>query len=46
MMSTLNEYFHVDGSIPLFNSANNIYTMNIYNSLNKESFLKKENSQI
>ena len=41
MMSTLNEYFHVDGSIPLFNGANNIYTMNIYNSLNKESFLKK-----
>ena len=41
MTSILNEYFHVDGSIPLFNSANNIYTMNIYNSLNKDSYLRK-----
>ena len=41
MTSILNEYFHLDGSLPLFNGANNIYTMNIYNSLNKESYLKK-----
>tara|TARA_Y200000002_G_scaffold383211_1_gene404060 strand:+ start:1344 stop:2876 length:1533 start_codon:yes stop_codon:yes gene_type:complete len=41
MTSILNEYFHVDGSIPLFNSANNIYTKNIYNSLNKDSYLRK-----
>ena len=25
----------------LFNGTNNIYTMNIYNSLNKDSYLKK-----
>ena len=41
MTSVLNEYFHKDGSIPLFNGSNNIYTKEIYNSLNKESFLKK-----
>ena len=41
MTSVLNEYFHEDGSIPLFNGSNNIYTKEIYNSLNKESFLKK-----
>ena len=41
MTSILNEYFHKDGSIPLFNGSNNIYTKEIYNSLNKESFLKK-----
>ena len=41
MTSILNEYFHVDGSLPLFNGTNNIYTMNIYRSLNKESYLKK-----
>ena len=41
MTSILNEYFHSDGSLPLFNGANNIYTMNIYNSLNKERYLKK-----
>ena len=41
MTSILNEYFHLDGSLPLFNGTNNIYTINIYNSLNKESYLKK-----
>ena len=41
MTSILNEYFHVDGSLPLFNGTNNIYTTNIYKSLNKESYLKK-----
>ena len=29
--------------LPLFNGSNNIYTMNIYNSINKENYLKKEN---
>ena len=41
MTSILNEYFHNDGSIPLFNGSNNIYTKKIYNSLNKDHFLKK-----
>ena len=41
MTSVLNEYFHKDGSIPLFNGSNNIYTKEIYNSLNKENFFKK-----
>ena len=41
MTSILNEYFHKDGSIPLFNGSNNIYTKEIFNSLNKENFLKK-----
>ncbi len=41
MTSILNEYFHVDGSLPLFNGTNNIYTKNIYKSLNKEYSLKK-----
>ena len=41
MTSILNEYFHVDGSLPLFNGTNNIYTKDIYKSLNKESYLKK-----
>ncbi len=40
MTSILNEYFHVDGSIPLFNGANNIYKKLIYDSLNKEEYLK------
>ena len=26
MTSILNQYFHCDGSIPLFNGSNNIYT--------------------
>ena len=41
MTSILNEYFHVDGTIPLFNGSNNIYTKSIYESLNKENYLKK-----
>ncbi len=41
MTSILNEYFHLDGSLALFNGTNNIYTNNIYKSLNKESYLKK-----
>ncbi len=41
MTSILKEYFHVDGTIPLFNGSNNIYTRSIYNSLNKENYLKK-----
>ncbi len=40
MNSTLNEYFHSDGTIPLFNGSNNNYTKNINNSLNKDIFLK------
>ena len=40
MTSVLNQYFHMDGSIPLFNGANNNYTKLIYNSLNKEEYLK------
>ena len=40
MKSLLNEYFHFDGSIPLFNGANNNYTKTIYESLNKEEFFK------
>ncbi len=41
MTSILNEYFHNDGSMPLFNGSNNIYTKRIYNSINKENYLKK-----
>ncbi len=41
MTSVLNEYFHKDGSIPLFNGSNNIYTKEIFNSLIKQNFLKK-----
>ena len=41
MTSILNEYFHFDGTIPLFNGSNNIYTKQIYDSLNKENYLKK-----
>ena len=41
MTSLLNEYFHYDGTLPLFNGSNNIYTRSIYNSLNKENYLKK-----
>ncbi len=39
MTSILNEYFHLDGSIPLFNGANNNYTKIIYSSLNKDDYL-------
>ena len=41
MTSILNEYFHCDGSLPLFNGSNNIYTKIIYDSINKDIFLKK-----
>ncbi len=41
MTSILNQYFHKDGSLPLFNGTNNIYTKIIYNSLNKDIFLVK-----
>jgi len=37
----LSQYFHSDGSMPLFNGSNNIYTKSIYSSLNKEYYLKK-----
>ncbi len=40
MNSILNEYFHMDGSIPLFNGANNNYTEILHNSLNKDEYLK------
>ena len=40
MSSILIQYFHKDGSIPLFNGANNNYTKLIYDNINKEEFLK------
>ena len=43
MTSLLNQYFHDDGSLPLFNGSNNIHTRNIYNSLNKDIYLVKRN---
>ena len=39
MSSILNEYFHFDGSFPLFNGTNNNYTKIIYDSLNKDEYL-------
>ena len=42
MNSILNEYFHTDGSIPLFNGANNNYTKIIYESLNKDEYLNQD----
>ena len=41
MTSTLNQYFHNDGTLPLFNGSNNIYTKIIYDSLNKDTYLVK-----
>ena len=41
MTSILNEYFHSDGSLPLFNGSNNIYTKIIHDSINKDIFFKK-----
>ena len=41
MSSTLNQYFHDDGTLPLFNGTNNIHTNLINNSINKENYLKK-----
>ncbi len=40
MTSMLIQYFHLDGSIPLFNGSNNNYTKLISNSLNNNEFLK------
>ena len=41
MTSILNQYFHHDGSLPLFNGSNNIYTSMINDSVNKDIILKK-----
>ncbi len=47
MTSMLNQYFHSDGTLPLFNGSNNIYTKKIYNTLNKDTyFIKREFSNI
>ena len=47
MTSILNQYFHNDGSLPLFNGTNNIYTKIVYDSLNKDTYLvKREFSNI
>ena len=47
MTSILNQYFHSDGSLPLFNGSNNIYTKIILNSLNKDTyFVKRDFSNI
>ena len=43
MTSILNEYFHTDGTIPLFNGANNNYTKIIRESLNTGDYLIKRN---
>ncbi len=43
MKSILNQYFHVDSTLPLFNGSNNNYTKIIYESLNKEEYLKSRN---
>ncbi len=43
MNSVLNEYFHADGSLPLFNGTNNNYTVSISNSINKDGYLKSRN---
>ena len=41
MTSILNQYFHNDGSFPLFNGSNNLYTKIIYRTLNKDTYLVK-----
>ena len=41
MTSILNQYFHHDGSLPLFNGSNNIYTSMINDSVNKDTYFKK-----
>ena len=41
--SILNQYFHDDGSFPLFNGTNNIYTKIINETLNKDTYFKKRN---
>ncbi len=40
MKSILNQYFHKDGTLPLFNGSNNNYTNLIFQSINKEEYLK------
>ena len=40
MSSTLNQYIHQDGSIALFNGANNNYQKQILSLVQKEEFLK------
>jgi len=47
MTSLLNQYFHSDGTLPLFNGSNNIYTNIIFETLNKDNYLiKREFSNI
>ena len=41
MKTIQNQYFHNDGTFPLFNGSNNIYTKIIYDSLNKDTYLVK-----
>ncbi len=41
MTSVLNQYFHKDGSLPLFNGTNNIFAKVISDSLNKDTYLVK-----
>ena len=41
MTSIFNQYFHDDGTLPLFNGSNNIYTETINSSINKDIYLKK-----
>ncbi len=41
MTSILNQYFHNDGSLPLFNGSNNIYTKAISDTINKDIYLAK-----
>ena len=43
MTSVLNQYFHNDGSLPLFNGSNNIFTKIINDSINKDFYYKKRN---
>ncbi len=40
MTSILIQYFHDDGSLPLFNGSNNNYTKTIYKSLNNDIYYK------
>ncbi len=41
MDSIMLQYFHLDGSIPLFNGSNNNYTKLIYSNINKGEFFRK-----
>ena len=40
MKSILNQYFHDDGTLPLFNGSNNNYTKLINETINKDVYLK------